>query len=30
MKIAILDDWNHFYDDQPAMSRLRELGEVKV
>jgi len=30
MKIAILDDWNHFYDEQPAMSRLRELGDVAV
>src|SRR5215212_2894247 len=30
MKIAILDDWNHFYDAQPAMTRLRELGEVTV
>ncbi|MFN0069861.1 MAG: D-2-hydroxyacid dehydrogenase family protein [Chloroflexota bacterium] len=30
MKIAILDDWNHFYDDQPGLSQLRELGDVTI
>lgn len=30
MKIAILDDWNHFYESQPALPRLRELGEVTI
>jgi phosphoglycerate dehydrogenase-like enzyme len=30
MKIVILDDWNHFFETQPGLARLRERGEVSV
>lgn len=30
MKIVILDDWNHFYDSQPALAQLRERGDVTI
>jgi phosphoglycerate dehydrogenase-like enzyme len=30
MKIVILDDWNRFFETQPAFERLRGRGEVAV
>ena len=30
MKIVILDDWNHFFETQPGLARLRERGEVAI
>jgi D-3-phosphoglycerate dehydrogenase len=30
MKVVILDDWNHFFETQPALARLKERAEVVV
>src|SRR5215216_705227 len=30
VKIVILDDWNHFFETQPGLARLRERGEVTI
>src|SRR5919199_6554542 len=30
VKIVILDDWNHFFETQPGLARLRERGEVII
>jgi len=30
VKIVILDDWNHFFETQPALAQLRERGEVTI
>ena len=30
MKVVILDDWNHFFETQPALDRLKERTEVAI
>ena len=29
-KIVVLDDWTNFWGNQPAISRLRERGELTI